>query len=94
MSCQWIFKGSKILYQLVASNKKNQDQFFSLDINGQLVMGASLYLQLIQQLIELQNETTELQKEGIYNWPRRNNYVRKPERPTIALDFSETGPYS
>ena len=27
-------------------------------------------------------------KEGICNWPSRNNYVRKSERPTIALDSS------
>ena len=49
---------------------------------------ALLYLQLIQQLIELQKENIELRKEGIYNQPSGNNYTRKLEKPTIALVFS------
>ena len=46
------------------------------------------YKQSIQKLIGLQRENTELWKERIYNQLNRNNFVRKPKRPTIALDSS------
>ena len=51
-------------------------------------MEAPSYLQLIQQLIELQRKNTEVRKEGTYNWSSRNSSLWKPERPTIELDSS------
>ena len=48
-------------------------------------MWGLLYLQLIQQLIELQREP---HKEGTDDQTSRNNYVWKPEKPTIEFDSS------
>ena len=48
------------------------------------------YLNLVQQLIEIQKENTDLRKQGTLDWPNRNNYVWKPERPTVGLDSSES----
>ena len=52
-------------------------------------MEAPPYLQLIQQLIELQRENIELLKERAYDRPSINSYVRKPKRPSIELDSSD-----
>ena len=44
---------------------------------------------MIQQLIELQRENIELRQEGNYERPSRSSQVRNPERPTIALGYSD-----
>ena len=49
----------------------------------------TLFNQLMQQWIELQQESIALQKEGIHNLPNDNTYVRNLERPTIASDSSD-----